>query len=137
MAYSAKADFQKRFTDAKLIALTRGTGAINETNLNEAIATADSIIDSYLMSVCSTLPLNDPPAYIKNYSVIIAVKELQKSIQYKDIPEFVMKEYDAAIAHLKDIAKGNANIAIDETTETRVDKIEFEDTPVIFDRGSW
>ncbi len=139
MAYSVVADFQKRFSDAKLVTLTRGTmpSTINEANLNEAVAVADSIIDSYLSSVCSTLPLATFPAFIKNHSVVIAVKELQKAIQYKDVPDWVQKEYDAAIDHLKDISRGLANVAFDETVETRIDKVEFDETAQVINRGAW
>lgn len=137
--YSALADFQKVFTVDKLVRITQGTGTTpNETNLNAAIVVADSIIDSYLSSVCSTLPLNTPPAFIKNYSIIISVKELQKSIQYKDIPDWVMKEYEAAILHLKDISSGKANISIDEAVETRTDEVNFDENAVsYFNRGSY
>ena len=137
MAYSVKADFQKRYSDAKLINLTRGSGSINDSNLEEAIKTADSIIDSYLSSVCSTLPLATFPEFIKDYSVTIAFKSLHKGIQLKDIPSFVMEEYKSAIKHLEDISKGIANIKFDETVETRVDKIEFEEVTPIFTRGSY
>lgn len=138
--YSAKADFLKRIPSSKLVALTQGTGTtVNDTNLEEAIAVADEIIDSYLMSAADEddLPLASPPRYIKEYSVVIALKNMQKAIQYKDIPEWVQKEYEAAIKHLSDISAGKANIKL-ASTVTRNDEVRFDDTaPTIFTRGSY
>ena len=139
MAYSIKADFQKVYSDEKLIVFTRGTGAIVDANLDAAIAKADSIIDSYLKSVIDDLPLVNPPAFIKDYSIAIAVKLLTRGIHYNDIPKVVRTEYEDAIQHLKDISAGKSNIilpAADTTVRNPIIKID-ETAVAIFRRDSY
>lgn len=82
----------------------------SEDNLDSAISAADSLIDSYLMSVATTLPLADPPEVIKQASYDIATYHLHDRIQLVDIPERIKAKYDDTINWLKDVARGLANI---------------------------
>ena len=82
------------------------------TNLDEAIASADSVIDGYLAAVCSTLPLTTVPKIITQLCVDIAVYNLNGRNQYRDIPEWVTKKYDNAMKMLSRFATGEIVLKI-------------------------
>jgi phage gp36-like protein len=106
MSYSNKEYFLTKINQAELDKLTNTTDA----NLDAAIASADSLIDSYLITRIKTLPLTTVPEFIKQISYDIALFYLHDRIQYIDIPEFVKTKFDAAVFWLKDFARGQANI---------------------------
>ncbi len=135
MAYSTLESFQSRVPDKTLIALTDPDNKeIDEDKLNKAITTADSIIDSYLSKVTDEIPLAEPPAFIEEYSVVIALKNMQKFRANIDIPEWAKSEYDNAIKHLQLISEDRANIVLAPTV-TKTEDVTFEDAAVIFTRG--
>jgi phage gp36-like protein len=82
----------------------------SEENLDSAIASADSLIDSYLTNAVTTVPLAEPPEVIKQCSFDIAMYHLHDRVQFVDIPERIKTKYDDAISFLKDVARGIANI---------------------------
>lgn len=129
MAYSAESDFLKRIKKSeldKLTAVSAGDGLTAAGILSESISTADSMIDSYLSSQISTLPLDTVPKIITQASVDIAIYHLHSRIQYIDIPEWVKTRYDTTIAWLKDVARGVAAIeSLDTTEETIVTGIDY------------
>jgi phage gp36-like protein len=128
--YSDKIYFLTKIDEQELDKLTAGS----EINLDAAIQTADSMIDSYLTNVVAALPLANPPEVIKQISYDIAIFYLHDRIQYNDIPERVKAKYDAAVFFLKDIARGQANIpglAVPDVTEG----INFASNTNIFNRG--
>ena len=111
MSYSTKEDFLKRMSEDDLSTITGDiTGEM--TNLDEAIASADSVIDGYLAAVCSTLPLTTVPKIITQLCVDIAVYNLNGRNQYRDIPEWVTKKYDNAMKMLSRFATGEIVLKI-------------------------
>lgn len=124
MAYSIKADFWKRIKKSeydKLVAISSGDALTTDDILNEAIATADSVINSYLQNVISTLPIGTPPKSIVQASVDIAIYNLHSRIQYIDIPEWITVRYNIVIKWLQDLSKGMASLessALDGETST-------------------
>jgi phage gp36-like protein len=115
MAYSAKADIQKEISDEQLIGLTddAGAGTIDDAKITAAIAKADGIIDSYCGQV-ATVPFTTIPEIIKQHSITIAIYFL--FARRSAVPEIRRKNYEDAIAHLKDLSTGKA--ALPPTTAT-------------------
>src|SRR4051812_6971932 len=109
MAYAVVADLQNRFGQDELIRLTDPTGvAVNATRVNQAIADAGAIIDSYIASIYD-LPLPSLPPRLNECCCNVARYAL-----YDDLPtENVMKRYEAEISWLKDVAKGIATLGLD------------------------
>jgi phage gp36-like protein len=128
--YSSKEYFLNRIDQTELSKLTKS----NDANLNSAISTADSLIDSYLSAVVP-VPLNFVPDIIKQISYDIAVFYLHDRIQYKDIPERIKDKYDAAVFILKDFAQGKAEIP-GLPAEDKEGSITYECENKIFDRNS-
>jgi len=118
MAYSSKADIQKEISDDELIGLTddEGAGIINEAKIIAAIARADAMIDSYCGQI-ETVPFVIVPPVIKQHSITIAIYFL--FARRSAVPEIRRKNYEDAIAHLKDVAAGKATIGA--TTEADYD----------------
>ncbi|MCI0450500.1 MAG: DUF1320 domain-containing protein [Chlorobi bacterium] len=108
----------------------------SDSNLNDAIAAADSLIDGYLKKVVKTLPLNPVPEIIKQTSYQIALYFLHDRIQYSDIPERVALNYDNAISFLIDVASGKANIHVVDDANLNP-QIEFETDENVFNRESF
>jgi len=101
--YSSREDFDKVINNDDLAALT---GEQGDESLFAAIESADSIIDGYLSSVCTVLPLVNVPPVIRQLSIDIGLYNLHTRVQFKDIPEWVSKKYDNAIKMLRSISKG-------------------------------
>ena len=109
MSYSLKADLQKEISDEELIGLTddEGAGIINDARITAAIARADAMIDSYCGQV-TEVPFTTAPEIIKQHSITIAIYFLYS--RRGIAPEIRRKNYDDAIAHLKDISTGKASL---------------------------
>lgn len=113
MAYSVKADFLKRIKKSeydKLVSPSQGDALTGDEILAEAIATSDSIINSYLTNIISTLPIGTPPKSIVQASVDIALYNLHSRIQYIDIPEWILSRYNITMQWLRDLSKGMASL---------------------------
>lgn len=140
MAYSTETDFLKRLAKPdydELVAPKDGDELEAEDILDEAISTADAIIDSYIMNVVDTVPLDEPSKMITQCSVDIAIFNLHSRIQYDRIPEWVKDRYDAAIAWLKDVSSGKANLGLSETEdEERIDRTAYSAADVVMGRDS-
>jgi len=109
MAYSTEADIKKQLPEEQLIELSDddGDGVADSGVVERAITDADAEIDSYL-SVRYTVPLSPVPARAQQLSVDIAIWNLYSRRTVLD--EIREKRYNAAIAFLKDVASGKANI---------------------------
>lgn len=129
MAYSTETDFLKRISKEvydELVAPVTGDDLTSDEIRDEAIATADETIDSYISSAVDTVPLDEPTKVITQCSVDIAIFNLHSRIQYDRIPDWVKDRYDACIAWLKDIATGKANLGLSKgEEEERVDKTVY------------
>lgn len=82
------------------------TGAIVAAAVSRAIASADALIDAAL-AVRYALPLASTPALVNELSMTIALYKLHTSVA----PEKVRKDYDDALAQLKQIAAGSLKVA--------------------------
>lgn len=130
MAYSAKTDMLKRISQTELDKLTGST----DSNLTDAIASADSMIDSYLASASITTPLATAPKIIMECSLKIAMYLLQARVQYIDRPEWVKTDYDDTIKYLESVANGKVTLDIDD--DDKPDSISFGTDADIFFKDS-
>lgn len=141
MAYSTQADFLKRLSKLdydELVKPVEGDELTEEDILTEAIGTADNTIDSYIMSVVESVPLDEPTKMIIQCSVDIAIFNLHSRVQYDRIPEWVKDRYDACISWLKDVQSGKANLGLSEDEEAeRIDKTVYGGEDRIMQRNSF
>lgn len=138
--YSTEADFLKRIAKTDYDELVRPVTGDTLTAAeirDEAIETADEVINSYIMSVVDTVPLDEPTKMITQCSVDIAIFNLHSRVQYDRIPEWVKDRYDACIAWLKDVASGKANLGLsDSEEEERLDKTAYGVADAVMRRDS-
>jgi phage gp36-like protein len=111
MSYATLALLTERYGERTLIQLTDrdtpGTGAIVEEVVDRALADADAVIDGYVGSRY-LLPIAETPPLLSDLAAAIALYKLHRAT----VPEKFGKEYDAAIATLKDVAKGLVRLPI-------------------------
>ena len=110
MTYAIQQNLIDRFGNTEILQLTDrdGDAAIDAAVIDGALEDADALINSYLESRYS-LPLTSTPRLLRNLASDIARYQL-----YDDrAPESVKNRYDAAIATLKDIASGKAQLGLD------------------------
>ena len=110
MAYSTLTDVKKLIPEDTLIQLTddEGAGVINEARVTEAIAQADSEIDSYL-GIRYSVPLSPVPDVVKKLSVDMAIYNLY-SRRVEEIPATRAVRYKNSIRLLEGISKGTVSI---------------------------
>lgn len=137
MAYTDKNYFLKKIKEDDLKELIKDeAGVPQDMYLEEAIASADNLINGYIKSTVDAIPLAEPvPSMIKQCSYYIATYMLHDRIQYNDIPERVKDNYDLAINYLKDIESGKITLNL-EIGKTSAGISYFVDDN-IFDRGTF
>ena len=109
MTYATTQDLVDRFSQAELLELTDfdGNGSIDQAVVDQALADAAQIINSYV-GARYDLPLAETPALLTALAADIARYRL-----YKDDPtEVVQENHKAALRQLKDIAEGRAVLDI-------------------------
>lgn len=108
--YSTLDDIKKLVPEDTIIQLTddESLGAINQSRVDEAIAGADSEIDSYCGTKYS-VPFVTAPDIIKKISVDIAIYNLY-SRKVEKIPDTRADRYKNAIRQLEGISKGLISI---------------------------
>ena len=106
MSYSTKANILLQLDSDTLTNLTDDTdsGTANDDVVNQAIADADALIDSYVGSSYA-VPLTTIPAIIKNISVDIAIYNLY-SRRTDTIPDIRKDRFTNALKYLQDISNG-------------------------------
>lgn len=113
MTYATQQNLIDRFGEDELIQLTdRGNlGVIDATVVSRALADADARINGYL-AVRYSLPLSAPlPTELERLACDIARYAL-----YEDrVTEIVEKRYQDAIALLRDVSAGRAELGLDST----------------------
>ena len=110
--YSTLADIKKSISEETLIQLSDddNLGVVNEDNVTQAIATADAEIDGYC-GVKYAVPFTGTiPAVVGKLSAEIAIYYLYKR---RIVSEKIEKQYDKAVARLKDIARGLLSLGVD------------------------
>jgi len=129
VSYCAKQDMVDRFGERDIITLTDigvpATGAIDETVLTRALDDASAQIDAYLAARYA-LPLTSVPQILVQSACDIALYLL-----HRDPPEPVIKRRDAAVAFLKDLAAGRAQLGI--TTNEEPATVQFSTPTRVFD----
>ena len=137
MAYCEQADLLDRIHEDELIQLTDDddAGAVDADVVAEAIADADAEIDGY----CGkryTVPFTTVPALVKKYSRDIAIYNLYQ--RRLGAPEQRRRDYDNAIAFLKNVAKGLASLGEDDPdgTPTQTDRPQITSNTRVFSRGN-
>lgn len=105
--YCSTNDIKNYVSEATLIQLSDDDGK-NEINLvvtREAILYSSTLIDGYLRGRY-TLPLNIHFPLLKMLALDISVYRLYSRRMRNEMPEVIEKNYEDAIATLKDIQKG-------------------------------
>lgn len=109
MPYATQTGLVERYGEAELVALSDKadppTGAIVSTVVDRALADADAIIDSYV-AARYIVPMVPTPAVVVSTACVIARYKLHED----HATELVRKDYEGAIAWLRDVAAGRAQI---------------------------
>lgn len=135
MAYAARQDMINRFGERDLIQLTDRrdppAGVIDDTVLNQAIADAEAEVNAYLSGRYS-MPLTSIPPVLVRLTCDIARYQLFGA----DLTDEVRKRYDAAVAFLKSVAKGEATLGLDAAEEETVpeDGPDYQAEDRVFNR---
>lgn len=138
MSYCTQGDIEKLLPEQELVELTTESGnAVDAEVVTEAIAKADAQIDSYL-GVKYAVPFASVPERVRSVSVDLAIYYLftRRSVA----PELRQRNYDNAIAYLKDVAAGRA-VVMDGGHEAAsgsvsAQRVEFESAERVFDRDN-
>ena len=108
MAYCSDDDLLKMIPSPELAELTAESGEVPDLAvILDAIAKAAAEIDAYL-AVRYVLPLTEVPAQVKHLAVDLAIYHLYS--RRGMMLEIRGKNYDKAMAFLKDVAAGRAEI---------------------------
>ncbi|WP_286694978.1 gp436 family protein [Spongiibacter sp. UBA1325] len=108
MAYLSQQALADRFGTYELEQLAPdGSGGIDPTKINAAIADAGNEIDIYLTSGGYPLPLTPVPPVIEAYACDVARYRLYDD----EATEQVNKRYEQALKFLKAVAKGEIRLS--------------------------
>jgi phage gp36-like protein len=116
VAYAAQIDLENQYgTDlVTRLADHDGDGVADQAAIDDALASATSIIDAYL-AARYTVPLENPPPIVRDLTVDIAWYRLAYS-RLKQTAEMRLR-YEDAIKFLTRVADGKASIGLDTTGE--------------------
>lgn len=111
-AYCTKADLVERFGTSELAQLTDETAHAtpDDSEIDKACDEASSLVDSYLATRYPT-PLVAVPTVVRTWAVNIARKFLWKDRATDE--SIVKRNYDDALAQLRDVAKGVAALSVE------------------------
>ncbi|ANK79391.1 MAG: hypothetical protein TEF_00255 [Rhizobiales bacterium NRL2] len=116
MTYTTKADMTARFGARELEQLTDRdgqAGAIVDSVLDSAIATAEAEINGYLVKRY-TLPLADPPAQLTAWAADMA----RYYLHVHSVPETVRTRHEAAVKGLQQVARGLMSLGDDDAGDS-------------------
>ncbi len=114
MTYATQAQMISRFGDKEIVELTdrAGVGILNVSVLDDKLTDANAEVDGYLQGRYN-LPFTSVPEVLRRIGCDIARYHL-----YDDRPtEAVAQRYKDAIAFLKMVAKGEARLGVDASSE--------------------
>lgn len=112
MPYCTPQEMVEAFGEAELIQLTNAEGdAFDPAVAQRAIDAAQAEIDAYLASRYK-VPFADPPLLLKDLSLNIARQKLYGG-RVAEAVEVVRNNYKDAVAMLRDISCGKANLGPD------------------------
>lgn len=103
MTYASQDDLTQRFGEAELVQLTdpMGAGVADAAVIAVALTDADQVINGYVAARYA-VPLAPVPDLVRRWACDLARYFLHSA----GVPELVEKNYLAAVAGLKDVAKG-------------------------------
>lgn len=109
MSYITSADLAKRLTSDELVQLADldEDGAADSAVLAQAIADAESLVNSYI-AARTTVPLTTVPDMIKAVSISMAIYFLH--LGRRSVTDDIGKQYDRDLAFLKDVAAGKVTL---------------------------
>lgn len=128
MPYASLDDLKAAFGERELIGLTdRGavaTGVIDEAVINDALSSADALIDGYVAGRY-TLPMAPVPPLIPDLAVAIAIYKLHRFGRSDEVKD----DYKGALASLKDIAEGRIKLDVDgvQPAQTGASEVRITD----------
>jgi len=109
MSYATLDDLIARAgeTEIRQIADRDFDGEIDANVITEALAHADNLVNGYVATKY-TLPFSVVPDLVRTWAIDIA----RHRLHHEAPPEWVVTDYDNAIAALKDVAKGAITLPI-------------------------
>lgn len=131
MTYATQQNLIDRFGEDELIQLTdrASTGDIDATVISRALGDADATINGYL-AARYTLPLEAPlPEILERLACDIA----RYALFDDQVTEIVEKRYKDAIALLRDVSAGRAELGLSDTDNKPASKSTaqiYSTTPV-------
>ncbi len=135
MAYCSQEDLLKLIPELELAQLTAESGDTPDTEVvGDCIDQADAEIDSYL-AVRYSLPLTTTPARVKALSIDMGIYHIYS--RRDRIPESRRQKYEDAVAFLKAVAAGRAEIIGADGAEISgdaADVVEITSQTRVFDR---
>lgn len=135
MTYATQQNLIDRFGEEELIQLTDrdDLGAIDATVISRALGDADATINGYL-AARYTLPLEAPlPEILERLACDIA----RYALFDDQVTEIVEKRYKDAIALLRDVSAGKAELGISDTGSKPASKslAQISSTTPVFRRS--
>ena len=138
MAYCTQSDIIKSLPEAELAQLTDDSAGttVDSDVVNESIAWADALIDTYCRQKYS-VPFSSPaPEMIKGLSIDLAIYDLFTRRVHGATPDMVMHKYDQAMLILRDISQGKAFVLDAEVTEDTAAGEIIQEGGSVFTRSS-
>lgn len=117
MAYCTLDDLKKCLPEEDLVQLTddAGTGAIDTAKTDEAIASADALIEGYTRGRY-VVPFDPVPDLIRQTSARLALYELFNRKQALKVPDQIRKTYEDQLALLDRLRKGEVILSATATS---------------------
>lgn len=113
MLYAVKADILEQLPESDLIGLTDdpGTGEVDDSVVDRAIADAAALIESYIHGRYPA-PLDPVPPVIRRIAVDLAIYDLF-SRRSMDCPEIRKDRHKAAMSLLDRLADGRVTLGVE------------------------
>ena len=134
MSYASVSDMVTRFGEAELLRLSMtSAGELDEGALTVALTDASALIDGYL---AGRYPL--PLAHVPSALVPICADIARHRLYGEQAPEQIAKRFDAALAFLKSVGKGELalGLAADGEQVESQNLAQLQSDGRVFGRGS-
>lgn len=109
MPYATLSDLIERAGEAEIrqIADRDRDGAIDADVIESALINADNLVNGYVATKYD-MPLPSVPDLVRSWAVSIA----RYFLHHNGAPEHVVRDYDNALAALKDVVAGKATLSV-------------------------
>ena len=134
MSYATSADLLTRFGEGELLRLAMTpSGELDQATLQLALDDASALIDGYL---AGRYPL--PLAHVPSALVPICADIARHRLYGEQAPEQIAKRYEAALAFLKSVGKGELalGLAADGEQVESQNLAQLQSDGRVFGRGS-